>query len=33
MEHNAKNMCLIVISGKKQNLNEQMAEFRISILF
>jgi len=33
MEHNAKNFCRTVISGNKQNLNKQTAEFRISILF
>jgi len=30
MEHNAKKLC---ISGKEQNLNKQMTEFGISILF
>jgi len=33
MEHNAKNICKTVISGKEQNLNKQIAEFEISILF
>jgi len=33
MEHNAKNICRTIISSKEQNLNEQMVEFRISILF
>jgi len=33
MEHNVKNICRIVISNKEQNLNKQMVEFRISILF
>jgi len=33
MEHNAKNICKTVISGKEQNLNKQQADFRISILF
>jgi len=33
MEHNAKIICKTVVSGKEQNLNEQMAEFVISILF
>ena len=28
-----KNICITVISSKEQNLNKQMAEFRISILF
>ena len=28
-----KNICRTVISSKEQNLNKQMAEFRISILF
>ena len=33
MEHDAKNFCRTVISGKEQNLNKQMVEFEISILF
>jgi len=33
MEHNAKNICRTITSGEKQNLNKQMVEFRISILF
>jgi len=33
MEDNAKKICKTVISGKEQNLNKQMAEFGISILF
>jgi len=33
MEHNAKIIYRTVISGKEQNLNKQMAEFRISVLF
>jgi len=33
MEHNAKNICKTIISGEEQNLNKQMVEFRISILF
>ena len=33
MEHNAKNICKTVISGKELNLNKQMVQFRISILF
>jgi len=33
LEHNAKNICRTVLSGKEQNLNKQMAEFKISILF
>jgi len=33
MEHNAKNICRTVISGNKQNLNKQIVEFRIFILF
>jgi len=33
MEHNANKICKSVISGEKQNLNKQMAEFGISILF
>jgi len=32
MEHNAKNICRTV-RGEAQNLNKQMVEFRISILF
>jgi len=32
MEHNAENICATVNSGKEQNLNKQMVEFRISIL-
>jgi len=30
LEHNAKNTCRTVISGKEQNLNIQMAEITIS---
>jgi len=33
MEHNAKNICKTVISGKERNLKKQMAECGISILF
>jgi len=33
MDHNAKNICTTVISGKEQDLNKQMAGFEISILF
>jgi len=33
MEHNAKNTCTIVISGKEQNLNKRMLKFGISIIF
>jgi len=33
MEHNAESICKTVISGKKQNLNKQTAEFGIPILF
>jgi len=33
MEHNAKNICRTVISGKEQNLKEQLLEFGIPILF
>jgi len=33
MEHNARNICRTVISGKEQNVDTQMDEFRISILF
>ena len=33
MEHNAKNICKTVISDKEQNLNKQMAECGIPILF
>jgi len=32
MEHNANNIWS-VLSGEEQNLNKQMVEFRISILF
>jgi len=30
MEHNAKNICITVISDKEQNLDKLVAEFRIS---
>jgi len=33
MEHNARNICRTVISSEEQDLNEQMVEFRISLLF
>jgi len=33
IEHNARDICKTVISGKAQNLNKQMAQFVISILF
>jgi len=33
MEYNAENICRTVISSEEQNLNKQLAEFRISILF
>ena len=33
IEHNAKNICKTVTSSKVQNLNKQMAEFGIPILF
>jgi len=33
MEYNAKNMCKTATIGKEQNLNKQMAEFAISILY
>jgi len=33
MKHNAKIICRNVISGKEQNLNKEMAEFGISLLF
>jgi len=33
MEHNANKICKTVISGKEQNLNRQMGEFGISILY
>jgi len=33
MEHNAKNSCKTVISGKEQNLNKQKAKFAIALYF
>jgi len=33
MEQDAKHFCTTAISGKEQNLNKQMAEFGILILF
>ena len=33
MEHIAKNICRTVISGEEQNLNKQVFEFIIFILF
>jgi len=33
MEHNAKYICKTVISDKQQNLNTQMAEFGIFMLY
>jgi len=33
MEHNAENICRIAISSKEQNLDKQMVEFGISMLF
>jgi len=33
MENNAKNIYLSVISGEGQNLNKEMVEFSISIIF
>jgi len=33
MDHNTKNICRTVISGKEQNLKKQTVEYRISILW
>jgi len=33
LEHNAENICRTIISAEEQNLNKQMLEFRLAILF